>query len=196
MALLLFYAFLFGAVMGAFYDLSIIIRALLGEKTEGRAVKRIQSIKLPVVNRAVTIKKHKILCTAVIFICDLLCILFMSAGIVALNYGYNSGEFRAFTAVGAVFGFFAYRFTLGRVIMIMSMPLAMLLKYIFLSFFIILGYPFSKIGMIIIKKVRKTIFLYSFTLEKKRKRVYNVDEEVYLLKMAETGFLSFEQGRK
>lgn len=195
MALLLFYAFVFGMIMGALYDISDVVRVLLGEHRSGRAAGRISQLRLPILKRPVRLREHSVLRNTVTFMGDLLCILCIAAGIVALNYGYNSGEFRAFTMIGTVGGFFLYRLTLGRLVMMMAEPLALLLKYLFFSFFIIFGYPFAKIGQLTIKKMRKMFFLYSFTLEKKRKKVYNVAEGVYLLKMADSGFLSCPDSR-
>lgn len=189
MALLLFYSVIFGGIAGAFYDVTVLLRVFLGEERDGIAAERIRNLKLPILKHPVSLKKQKLLVKLAVFVGDLLCILLISIGIVALNYGYNSGEFRMFTVFGTVGGFFAYRCTIGRLMIAVAEPLVLLIKYLFLSFFIIFGYPFFKIWQFTVKKLRKILFLYSFTLEKKRRKVYNVKEKVCLLKMADFGFL-------
>ena len=108
---------------------------------------------------------------------------------IVLNYSYNSGEFRGFTVIGTLVGFLAYRFSVGRVTLLLLESSAMLIKYLILSFFAVFLRPFYVIGKNVIKKANKLIFLCTFTLEKRKEKLYNIREEVCLLKMSKNGFL-------
>lgn len=191
MALLLFYSFCFGMGVGVFYDANRMIRVFLGERYSRSKLGGIAALKLPVCHRPVCLEgKKRALRATVIFIGDFLCVLVAALGIIILNYSYNSGEFRMFTLFGVIVGFLLYYHTLGRLVMLVSEPLAILIKYLIFSFFIIFGFPFLKIGQIIVKNIKKVVFLYTITLEKRYKKLYNVKEEVYLLEMAKKGFLN------
>ncbi len=200
MAWLLLYSFFFGTVVGVFYDINRVIRVFLGIRYSKRAYKRMSQLHLPIVNKPVTLKERErvgVALKAVIFIGDTLSVLFGAVGIIVLNYSYNSGSFRFFGLVGAVLGFLAYYYTVGRLVMGILEPLVLGIKYLFLSFFIVFGYPFLKFSKFIAKTVKKIVFLYSFTLEKRREKLYNVREEVYLFEMAKNGFLNKgEQNKK
>ncbi len=191
MALLLFYSFVFGMGVGAFYDANRIIRVFLGERYSRLGIGGLADWRLPICHKPIYLDgKKKTVRTAVIFLGDFLCVLVAALGIIILNYSYNSGEFRIFTFFGAFAGFLIYYHTLGRLVMLVSEPLAILIKYLLFSFFIIFGYPFLKFGQIIVKNIKKVVFLYRFALEKRHKKLYNVKEEVCLLEMAKKGFLS------
>lgn len=192
LALLLFYSFVFGMAMGVFYDLHRIIRVFFGVRYSGTRFEKIENIKLPIVKKRINFgqrKVSKISQNTIVFFGDFASVVAATMGIIILNYSYNSGKFRLFTVLGVFFGFLLYHFTLGRLVMTVSEPAAMLIKYVFLSFFILFLYPFYMAGKFISKKIAKCFFLYTFAIEKKQKRVYNIKEEVYLEKMSKNGFL-------
>ena len=194
MAMLLFYSFLFGIFIGAFYDANRIIRVFFGVRYGGIGTDKIAEWKVPFLKRKVNIKSKKTsrvaVKTAVIFFGDLLCILCAGIGVVILNYSYNSGEFRFFTVIGVAIGFLLYYFTVGRVTIAFLEPAAAIVRYVFVSVIVVFLYPLYIIGKNILKLLSKTAFLYTFTLEKRKERVYNIREEVYLLKMSKNGFLN------
>jgi hypothetical protein len=82
--------------------------------------------------------------------------------------------------MGVCFGFLFYRSTIGKIVIIIVEPIALISKYLILSIFTIIGYPFKKLGVIIGKKVKKFIYLYSLSLEKKKRKLYNIEEEVFV----------------
>ena len=190
---LLLYSLAFGMILGAFYDVNRIIRVFFGVRYTSVDLGKLSDLKLPFIKRPVSLSKKKrksdIFLWTVISLGDILCFLCAAVGIAVLNYSYNSGSFRAFTVIGVVAGFIFYYFTVGKLVMLISEPLAMLFKYVFLSIFVIFGYPFYIIGKNVRKKLAKTVFLCSFTLEKRKQKVYNIKEEVCLLEMSKNGFL-------
>ena len=192
MAWLLLYSVVFGIAVGAFYDANRIVRVFIGIRYSKKGFEGLYRMRLPIVNKPVSLKcsgRFKVIKGVVIFLGDLITLLFGTIGIIILNYSYNSGSFRMFTLIGTVVGFLVYYNTLGRLVMLFSEGLAICIKYAITSLFVIIGYPLLKIGEIIVIFIKKIAFLYSFTLEKRREKLYNVKEEVYLLKMSKNGFL-------
>ena len=177
---LLLYSFFFGLATGIFYDVNRIFRVLCGVRYSKRIFTRLYEIRLPIVKRKLKMGISKgFFQSLVINVGDLFCVLFAASGLIVLNYSYNSGRFRFFTVIGVCLGFLFYRFTVGKLLIRIVEPIAFILKYLILSFFIVFSRPFIKIGIFVGKKVKKSIYLYSFTLEKKRRKLYNIEGEVF-----------------
>ena len=179
--------------MGAFYDANRIIRVFFGIRYGGVGTEKIAQWRIPFLKRKVELKSKRqsngIAKNIVLFFGDALCFLCAGIGVVILNYSYNSGDFRFFTVVGVIAGFLLYYFTIGKITILLLEPVAAIVKYILLSFFAVFLCPFYIIGKNVLKMLSKTVFLYTFTLEKRKERVYNIKEEVYLLEMSKNGFL-------
>lgn len=181
LTLLLLYSFLFGIAVGIFYDGCRIIRVLAGKRYSKKGYKRLDALKFPIIKRTLFAPKEDgVLQSVLIFLSDLICVTFCTAGIIVLNYAYNSGRFRFFTVIGVLIGFFIYKYTVGRLIMLIAEPMLLLLRFIVVSIFIILCAPFYKIVNKLCKIVKKFISLYIFTLEKKRKKLYNINGSVFV----------------
>ncbi len=195
LAKLLLYSFFLGMLTGVFYDANRVIRIFLGERYKQGGFGRLYSIKLPFLKKEVSlttasdkgIQKH--IRGVVIFFGDMLTVLFGAVGVIILNYSYNDGTFRGFSVVGALVGFLLYYFSIGKLVILVCEPIAFLIKYTFCAFFVILGYPIKLFLYFLIKNVRKICFLCSFILEKRRKKVYNIKEKDFLLKLAKNGFV-------
>ena len=196
LAMLLFYSFLFGIGMGAFYDANRIIRVFCGCRYSENRFEKLYLLKLPFINRPITRKSNrgfrKNVQLAVVFLGDMICVVVSAIGILILNYAYNSGRFRFFTVFGVLIGFLLYYFTVGKLIMLISEPIAILIKYVFLSFLVIFGYPFKTFFCFAVKKLKKYVFLYSFTLENRAKKLYNIEEKKYLVEMSKNGFFDID----
>ncbi|MBQ2384814.1 MAG: hypothetical protein II292_01255, partial [Clostridia bacterium] len=76
-------------------------------------------------------KSKGFLQSLVINLGDLLCVLVAAIGLILINYGYNSGRFRFFTVAALIAGFFIYRFSVGRLIILITEPVAFICKYVF-----------------------------------------------------------------
>ena len=141
MAALLFYAFLFGIFMGVFYDANRILRVFFGEHYHAVGTEKIAKLNLPLIKKPLGQKSGKqagkALRYAVVFLGDFFCFVVAGIGVIILNYSYNSGEFRYFTALGAILGFLLYYFSVGKLTIFFLEPAAMLVKYAILSFFIL-----------------------------------------------------------
>jgi hypothetical protein len=181
LAIMLFYSFLFGIVVGVFYDLNRIVRVFFGVRYTKRAYGRLYGIRLPVSKREMVMGKSKgFLQSLVINLGDLLCVLVAAIGLILINYGYNSGRFRFFTVAALAVGFLFYRLSIGRLLILLVEPLAFICKYLFLSICDLLYLPLRKFCILIYKFVKKISSLYIFTLENKIKKLYNIREKVFL----------------
>ncbi len=177
--LLLFYSFALGIATAIFYDANRIIRVLCGVKYSKKAYDRLYAIKLPITKRTVKMGESRgFIKSAVINIGDFLSVLLAAGGLIVLNYSYNNGRFRFFTVIGLCVGFFFYRITVGKIVMAIAEPIAFICKYCFLSIFIFLSRPITKIVSFVSKNIKKVIYLCSLTIEKKRKKLYNINEKV------------------
>jgi hypothetical protein len=181
LAVMLLYSFLFGIAVGILYDVNRIARVLFGVRYTKKAYSRLYSLRLPVSKKNVLIGSSKgFWQSLVINLGDALCVLVATVGAILINYGYNSGRFRFFTVAALIVGFVIYRFSIGRMLILVAEPLAFICKYIFLSICGILALPLRKFGTLIYKFVKKISSLYIFTLENKNKKLYNIREEVFL----------------
>lgn len=197
LALLLFKSFVFGGICGVFYDLNRIVRVLFGVKYSKKAYDKLYAVKLPIVRKKVSMgEKSGALQAIVINVGDFLCVIFAAVGIIILNYAYNSGRFRFFTVIGMGVGFIIYRYTVGKLVIAVAEPIAFIFKYFLLSIILIFSCPFVKAGSHIGKFVKKIIYLYSFTLEKKKKELYNIDEKVFATEEGETAMPSSSSQRR
>ncbi len=196
MARLLLYSFMLGMLTGAFYDACRIIRVFFGVKYAQHNLWGMREWRLPFIKKKLTGDfvadkwAKKMLRGAVIFTGDFLSVMLAVVGLLVLSYAYNDGKVRFFAMAGLAVGFWLYYFTAGRLVMLVSEPVAFLIKYVFCAFFVILFLPFQKIIQNVVKNIRKLHFLYSFTLEKKQKKVYNIEEKICLLELAKNGFVS------
>ena len=106
-----------------------------------------------------------------------------------LNYYFNDGKFRIYSVVALLCGFFFYRFTVGKLVMLVLEAILFVLRAAVLTLFDWIKKPmgvfvvfFGKIAKKIAKKLAKSI-------AKKRKKVYNNHNSRSLLREAEKGFL-------
>ena len=181
LAIMLFYSFLFGIAVGVFYDLNRIVRVFFGVRYTKRAYGRLYGIRLPISKREIVMGKSKgFLQSLVINLGDLLCVIVAAIGLILINYGYNSGRFRFFTVAALIVGFLLYRFGIGRLVILITEPVAFICKYVFLSICDLLLSPLRKICNPIYEFVKKISSLYIFTLENKIKKLYNIREKVFL----------------
>ena len=181
LAKLLLYAFLLGLAVGALYDAGRLLRILLGVERSDGFGSRIYEWKLPICKRPMRSGEGRRVSRAlVINICDFLCVIAATLGILILSYAYNSGRVRFFTLLGATVGFFLYRAFLSKILMLSCRPIVLLARYLLLSFLAIFCAPFAKMYRFVLKYIKKIAYLYIFTLEKIKEKVYNIEEEVLL----------------
>ncbi len=123
LAQLWLYAFLLGVGLGAVYDAFRITRVFLGVSYTQKATARLQSIRLPYLSPRPPRRTSRVL-GAVVFFEDLLFALIGGVAMILLFYQINNGKIRFPAFFCAALGFFLYRVTLGRVVMLASQAIA------------------------------------------------------------------------
>lgn len=114
------YAFFLGAFLGFAYDFVRLIRVLLGTVYQGRFIKGPFSRRSVHIEARVKLfkEKHRIYRTLIKvldIVLDFIYCLFCGISVAIFLYAVNCGVFRFLFLVGAFFGFWFYRKTIGRV---------------------------------------------------------------------------------
>ncbi|MBQ9131270.1 MAG: spore cortex biosynthesis protein YabQ [Clostridia bacterium] len=163
------YALLLGGILGLFYDCFRITRIFLGAHYNRETVKRLQSIRLPLLKpRKARGESH--LMGLIVFLEDLLFCLLSGGALILLFYELNHGSFR-FTAVCcAGVGFLLYRATLGQLVMLCSEGVAFVFETAlrYLAFFIL--FPFRILWRLV---KNASVCIYQ-RIEKKRKKLQRI----------------------
>ena len=113
---LLFFALLFGAFLGLFYDTGRILGCLLGMSCKGKrqiAFSRLFPFKKT--KESKERRSGKRMGAVLLFFSDFLFMVLSGIFFCVFVYAVNDGVFRFYILFGTVMGFFLYRFTLGRI---------------------------------------------------------------------------------
>ena len=166
LALLYGCACLLGMGLGLFWDALRILRIFFGEHFSAVA-NRFREAKLPLIEMKMERKKHKKLLAAVIFAEDFLFCMVAAVSMILLFYQINNGKLRFLAFPVAGVGFYLYRITLGRLVMLCSETAAFVLeaavKYV--VFFVL--FPWKWLWNRIILAVKR---FWLKRVEKKRKQ--------------------------
>ena len=109
------YAFLVGAALSAFYDVFRILRLLLGFRPGS---KDMPQNTLPLVGKLESPHpRNGVFCAVFTFLCDVLYFAVATAAYLVLVFHAANGQNRWFLTLAALFGFLAYHFTVGRLVM-------------------------------------------------------------------------------
>ncbi len=177
-AKLLWLSFVFGCGLGVLRDIFRLLSAFFGDGYAEKASSKLFGAKLPIIRKPVSSGVDNKICAiftkCIEIIGDFATIVFAGIGITILNYGYNNGEFRFFAVFGAFCGYAVYFFTLGKAVKNTFVPISFIIKYLFCAFFVAFGYPLVRILSFFVKNIKKLIFLCSFTIANKVKKVYNI----------------------
>ncbi len=194
---LLLFSFLFGGIVGAFNDINRIIRVFFGVRYTSLDFSGLYAhLKLskPLDDSdnsdTLKIKKSKdIFLCVLIFIQDLLLVLFATGGIILLNYYYNDGKFRFFALLAMLLGFVLYYFTIGKLLMFISEPIMLILRTVAILLIRIMLAPFRFI-LKSLKKIFKKIYIHTKKhIEKHINIRYNRREVKRLFDLSKIGFL-------
>ena len=143
--LLYLYGTLLGASLGLFYDLLRVTRIFLGVHYSRSVSGRLQTIKLPLLPPYREHEESQAL-GVVVLIEDLLFSILCGISLILLFYECNDGMIR-FPVFFAFFaGFFLYRMTLGRLVMLVSEFAAFLIESAVRYVWYFLSYPFRMAG--------------------------------------------------
>lgn len=156
--LLYFYAFLLGLFLGAVYDCFRITRIFFGVHYSRNTAKRLRARTLPLLKPKKERNNTKGL-GILMFFEDLLFSLLAGSALVILLYEQNNGKFRFLVVVFLLLGFWIYRETLGRIVMLFSEGIAFCVETTLRYLFFFLGLPVrfccNQVSCIVAKLYRK-----------------------------------------
>jgi hypothetical protein len=127
LALLYLYSILMGAAMGLLYDGFRISRIFLGEHFSELA-NRFEKVNLPLIGMPKKPRGRNKLREIFLFVGDFLFCIIASVTLILLFYQMNHGKLRFMTFVLCGGGFYLYRMTAGRLIMLCSETIAFVLQ--------------------------------------------------------------------
>ena len=191
-------AFLFGLLLGVVHDACRLLRILCGSSCGSERFQEWYEKPLPIIHRPIRSHKKgkawKVGIIVLTIVGDILFFIVAAIGTVLLQYEHNNVSFRLFALLCEIIGFFAYYFTAGKLVMMLSEGIVFCLKAFFLLVFFMISYPFRRIFLFLSKKIKKIITNLQQALAKKRKKLYNKNIKIQLLREAEFGFLE-KKGR-
>lgn len=202
LAKMLFVSFLFGIQAGIIFDACKALRGLFCCEFKCQKMQMLSSVNLPFSKRPLfkkakaEKKRTRFLKYAFLFFCDFLWVVYCFVCLMIINYSYNDGGIRFFTVFGLIVGFFAYYFTLSRLIIFVFEFFSFGLKYTFFVIIDAVSFPFLKIYNNLMKKIKKRWENIRLHIEKKFKKVYNVSEEVYKNDKKTSIKISFRKNQK
>ena len=123
-------AVLLGAALGVLYDILRISRVFFGVRYSRRAFRHLYEKKLPYIKISGERKESRFLGT-LIFFEDLFFGIFCGVSTILLFYAANDGKFRFLALVCILGGFFLYRGTVGRPVMLTSELIAYGVEVVF-----------------------------------------------------------------
>ena len=197
---LLVSSFLFGAAVGALNDVFRLSRVLLGVRYSARRWEKLYRTPLPFLKRSLRSPSDtpvaRRLLPILIFAQDVLLFVFAGVGTAVLNYYFNHGRFRFYTVLAVLAGFLLYYLTVGKLVMLLSEPIAFFVRACvcltvflifrpFVIFFEFLGKSIKKIG----ENIQKTI-------ANRRKKVYNIGKRKEVMRQAKQGFLEIANDQR
>lgn len=189
----LLYTFLCGVGTGAIYDILRLSRAMLGyhyiksdsKVVNNRYVKRFQSDKSKK-------KKSGALFSVILFVEDILFVIFFCiVFILALFYG-NGGAFRVAFLISVVAGFAAYYFSIGRISVIFFEIWAAYIRATLLYIAYYLALPIRMFCKWTLSVIKKFIAKLAKAIEKRRIKRYNIEERKRLLSLSLGGMINYK----
>ena len=134
-------ALVVGGLLGVIYDVLRISRVFLGVQYSRRATERLKRLRLPLIKGISNRRESPILGT-VIFFEDLLFGILCGIAMILLFYGANNGNVRLLAVPITLVGFFLYRQTIGRAVMLFSEVIAFFAETILRYAVFFLLFPF------------------------------------------------------
>jgi hypothetical protein len=146
------HAILLGIILGIVYDGLRISRVFLGARYSRRIADRLRRKELPLLPPPKERQKSPFL-GPVIFFEDLFFAIFGSVAFILMQYAENNGKFRFLAVAFTVAGFFIYRATVGRLVMLFSEIIAFFIGIFvrYLIFFTLLPFRWiaKRIGILL-----------------------------------------------
>lgn len=194
LAELLIFSFVFGLCLGFFNDFNRIIRVFFGARYSSKDYSKLYDffkIKNKTYNE--TTKFTTFLFKIIIIIQDVLFSLSVGCGTVLLIYCYNDGRFRLFTPLAIILGFFLYYFSVGKLVMLVSEPIAVFIKELLERILHLTFIPIKSVSKATLKVISKLYYLIKKHLAKRMNIRYNIKEVKRLAFLSKIGFINYRE---
>ena len=141
-----FTSFIFGLVAGVLYDTVRILRCCLGVKYRTTYPGFLLKIKLPLLNSTERKRKpNSVKEFVLVGITDILYFLILTVFMCIFVYAVNNGRIRWFIYLFSFFGFLAYYFTVGKLVIKTSTVISFFIRAIFLYLILFILAPIKAI---------------------------------------------------
>ena len=197
LTMLLLFSLLYGICIGMVNDINRIVRVFFGIRYTKINFNKLYAF-LKIHNEEQTSKKEKsnnIFLNILIFIQDLLLMLFAAVGLILLNYYFNDGRFRLFAVLAMLFSAIIYYFTVGKLIMLVSEPIMLIVRTSVMFLIRIITLPIRTVLRYIYRVVKNTISKSKKYLAKKLNIRYNKTEVERLCALSKLGFLDMTNNK-
>ena len=189
LSLLLFFSFLYGICIGIVNDTNRIIRVFFGVRyTKINFDKLYAFLKIKNEEKSKT-KTKNIYLNILIFIQDIFLCIFAAAGIILLNYYFNDGRFRLFTVVAMLFSAVLYYLSVGKLIMLISEPITLIIRTCVVFVVKIIFIPIRTVCMWVYSMINYTFLKTKKHIAKIINIRYNRREEQRLCNLSKHGFI-------
>lgn len=191
---LLILSFLLGAGIGVINDANRIVRVFFGVRYSSNKFKRIYSfLKISENDLDTTTKLSTVILNLVILVQDFSLTVISGVCTIFLNYYFNDGKIRLFSVLAIVFGFVIYYFTIGKLVMVISEPIMLILREAFKRILWVILFPFKMILKTFINTYHKIYELIKKYLAKRINMRYNTKEVKRLLILSKIGFINYKE---
>ena len=160
-------SFLLGAALGLFYDGLRMVRILFGEHFSRRAVEMLQKRNLPGSRPKQRSPRKRNAALVFLFLGDFLFCILAAVSLILLFYERNSGIVRPLAILCSAVGFFLYRATLGKLVMLFSEVIVFAVRYAVGQLIFWMLFPIRKLGGMLRRRMKQIL---EDRREKNRKR--------------------------
>ena len=188
LAILYLSSLLMGGCLGLLYDGFRITRIFLGEHFSSVA-SRFEAVDLPLIGAPRKPQCRKRLRAIVLFVGDFLFCVIASVLLILLFYRMNHGKIRFMTFVLAGSGFYLYRITIGKMIMLCSETIAFVLQTVirYVCFFVL--FPFRWVAGKTYMLAKEFVKRQADARMKRIRRRYTADQMEHLESIVEESLL-------
>ena len=187
---LLFYSFILGIALGILNDIWRITRVFFGVRYSSERFERLYSrLKMKREYNSAENKLRQLALNVIIFLQDLVFMIIAAVGIVFLNYYLNDGEIRLFTVISAVIGCALWYMSFGKLVIMFSEPIVMLIKFMVYTTVKIISTPVRYLVMFAVNIYKKILFKVRKAIANSRNIRYNIKRKKYYTEISRFGFL-------
>ncbi len=187
-------SFIFGGALGVLNDFNRIVRVFFGVRYSSKSFEKLYSIfNIKYENNKDTTKFGTLALNLIIIVQDIFLVITAGIGTILLNYYYNDGKIRLFSLLTLGIGFFLYYFTIGKLVMLISEPIMVIIRELVKYVVRVILLPIKYIVNLLIKSVNNIYLLIKKHLAKMMNIRYNIKEVKRLEILSKIGFINHKE---